>query len=202
MRKRIAVFASGNGTNLQALIDYLDGHDINSEIAMVFSDKQGSKALKRAKKHGIKTYSFSPGEYGSRKSYDEKILSLLKEEKIDLVVLAGYMLIVGKDIVEEFRNRVINIHPALLPCFKGMHAIEDAFNKGVKITGVTVHFVDEDMDNGPIIAQSPVFIDDHDSIETLEEKIHSVEHKLYPKVVELFCYGRLRVVGGKVRLAD
>lgn len=202
MRKRIAVFASGNGSNLQALIDYSSKKDINGDIVLVFSDKEGSRALKRAKKHGIKTNSLDPGRFSSRDVYEKSLIKLLKKEKIDLIVLAGYMRMLGKGFVKEYRQKIINIHPALLPCFKGMHAIGEAYEKGVKITGVTVHFVDEEMDNGPIIAQVPVFIDESDSLEVLEKKIHKTEHILYPKIVENFCNGRIKLEGKKAYIKD
>jgi phosphoribosylglycinamide formyltransferase-1 len=152
-RKRIAVFASGFGSNLQALIDYSTNYGFNGDIVLVFSDNKDAYALKRAKKHSIKFSCFSPSEFVDRKEYDLAILSMLKNEKIDLVVLAGYMLLVGDVIIKDFRNRMINIHPALLPSFKGTHGIKDAFDYGVKITGVTVHFIDEGLDSGPVILQ-------------------------------------------------
>lgn len=202
MRKKIAVFASGNGSNLQAIIDYMAKKDIGADIDMVFSDNIRSMALKRAGNHGIKTFCKSPKESANRQEYDKGIVMILKEQKIDLVVLAGYMLILGREIIKEYPNRIINIHPAILPCFKGMHSIRDAYSKGVKVTGVTVHFVDEDMDNGPIIAQVPVFVDQSDTLDSLEEKIHSVEHKLYPRVVEQYCAGLIKVKGSKVFIKD
>lgn len=202
MKKRIAVFASGFGSNLQALIDYSRNHDINGEIVLVFSNKRNSYALKRAKKSKIKAVFMDPSKYESREQYDSKIIELLEKEKIDLVVLAGYIYLLGKEFVRRFKNKIINIHPALLPSFKGVHGIKDAYSYGVKITGVTVHFVDEDLDSGPIILQSPCYIDSGESVEKLEEKIHKVEHKIYPKAVNLFCEDRLIIKGRKVRIID
>jgi phosphoribosylglycinamide formyltransferase 1 len=196
--KRIAVFASGYGSNLQALIDFSKNDDLYGEIVLVFSDKSGSYALQRAKNHGIKAVFLDTVQFGSRNQYDGQILRILEEEKIDLVVLAGYMLLIGQNIVEKFKNRIINIHPALLPSFKGVHGIKDAFDYGVKVTGVTVHFVDEGLDSGPIIMQQAVEVSEDDNSETLEEKIHIAEHKLYPLAVKYFCAGKLKVVGRKV----
>ena len=200
MKKRIAVFASGFGSNLQALIDYIDNNDISGEIIFVFSNNKDAHALKRAKKHGIKTVLMNPEEFESRKHFDLKIIELLKKERIDLIVLAGYMLMLAPEFIAEFKNKILNIHPALLPSFKGTHGIEDAYRYGVKVTGVTVHFVDEGLDSGPIISQEPVCIDQNGGIEELEKKIHHVEHKIYPKAVKYFCEGRLKVGGRKVKI--
>src|SRR4030043_1790711 len=178
MVKRIAVFASGFGSNLQAIIDYNKDHGLNGEIALVFSNNKDAFALERAKESRIKSVFLDPSDYVTRGEFDEKLIKLLEEEKIDLVVLAGYMFLVSPILVRKFKNRILNIHPALLPSFKGTHGIKDAFDYGVKVTGVTVHFVDEDLDSGPIILQQAVEISEDDSPETLEEKIHEVEHKL------------------------
>jgi phosphoribosylglycinamide formyltransferase-1 len=199
-KKRIAVLASGLGSNLQALIDQAQNLNINGEIVLVFSNNENAYVLERAKKHGIKSASFNPGQFESRQQYDKELLALLKNEKIDLIVMAGYMLLVGQEIIKEFSGRIINIHPALLPSFKGTHGIKDAFDYGVKVTGVTVHFVDEELDTGPIISQEAIIITEDDTIETLEEKIHKIEHKIYPLAVKYFCNGRLAVNGRKVEI--
>ena len=196
--KRIAVFASGFGSNLQALIDFSEKDDLNGKIVLVFSNKSSAYALQRAKNHGIKAVFLDSVQFKTRSQYDEQIAGILEEEKIDLVVLAGYMLLIGQNIVEKFKNRIINIHPALLPAFKGTHGIKDAFDYGVKLTGVTVHFVDEGLDSGPIILQQAVELNEDDSVETLEEKIHAVEHKIYPLAVKYFCAGLLKIKGRKV----
>src|SRR5665647_2014776 len=133
--KRIAVFASGFGSNLQALIDFSKNDDLNGEIVLVFSNKSSAYALQRAKNHGIKAVFLDPLQFKSRGELEERIAGILEEEKIDLVVLAGYMLLIGQNIVKKFKNRIINIHPALLPSFKGIHGIKDAFDYGVKVTG-------------------------------------------------------------------
>lgn len=200
--KRIAVFASGFGSNLQALIDFSLKDDLCGRIVLVFSDKSGSNALQRARDHEINAVFLDPAGFGTRGEYNERILEILEKEKIDLVVLAGYMLLVGKNITDKYKNRIINIHPALLPAFKGTHGIKDAFDYGVKVTGVTVHFVDDGLDSGPIIMQQAIEISEDDTMETLEEKIHAVEHELYPLAVKYFCAGMLKIEGRKVIIGE
>lgn len=200
MRKKIAVFASGNGTNLQALIDYNEKEDLSADIALVFSNNADAFALKRAKKHKIKAVHMDPGEFASREEFEKEILKILKQDKIDLIVLAGYMFLLTPLLVNEYKNRILNIHPALLPSFKGTHGIKDAFEYGVKISGVTVHFVDEELDHGQIIMQAPVYIDSKDTIKSFEQKIHEVEHKIYPLAVKLFCMGQIKIKGRKVEI--
>ena len=202
MGKRIAVFASGFGSNLQALIDYNKNHSLKGEIVLVFSNNKDANALNRAKKNKIKTVSMDPSTYSTREQYDTKIIELLEEEKIDIIVLAGYMLLLSQGFVRKFKNRIINIHPALLPSFKGTHGIKDAYEYGAKVTGVTVHFVDEGLDSGPIILQQAVDIDQDESVEELEEKIHRIEHKIYPLAVKYFCEDRLKIEGKKVKILN
>ncbi len=202
MVKRIAVFASGFGSNLQALIDYNRDHGLNGEIALVFSNNKDAFALERAKESRIKSVFLDPSDYVTREEFDEKIIKLLEEEKIDLVVLAGYMFLVSSIFVCKFKNRILNIHPALLPSFKGTHGIKDAYEYGVKVTGVTVHFVDEGLDSGPIIIQRAVEIDQDEGIDELEEKIHRVEHEIYPLAVKYFCEDRLKIEGRKVKILN
>jgi len=202
MKKRIAVFASGFGSNLQALIDYNNKYGLNGDIVLVFSNNKDAFALVRAKKNNIKAVFMDPTRYSSREKYDSKIIEMLEEEKIDLVVLAGYMLLLSQEFVRKFKNKILNIHPALLPSFKGTHGIKDAYRYGVKVTGVTVHFVDEDLDRGPIILQEAVDIDPDDSVEELEGKIHKVEHKIYPEAVKYFCEDRLEIDGRRVKILN
>jgi phosphoribosylglycinamide formyltransferase-1 len=202
MVKRIAVFASGFGSNLQAIIDYNKDHGLNGEIALVFSNNKDAFALERAKESKIKSVFLDPSDYVTREEFDEKIIELLEEEKIDLVVLAGYMFLVSPIFVRKFKNRILNIHPALLPSFKGTHGIKDAYEYGAKVTGVTVHFVDEGLDSGPIIIQRAVDIDQDESMEELEEKIHRVEHEIYPLAVKYFCEDRLKIEGRKVKILN
>jgi phosphoribosylglycinamide formyltransferase-1 len=202
MVKRIAVFASGFGSNLQAIIDYNKDHGLNGEIALVFSNNKDTFALERAKESKIKSVFLDPSDYVTREEFDKKIIELLEEEKIDLVVLAGYMFLVSPILVRNFKNRILNIHPALLPSFKGTHGIKDAYEYGVKATGVTVHFVDEGLDSGPIIIQRAVDIGQDESMEELEEKIHRVEHEIYPLAVKYFCEDRLKIEGRKVKILN
>ena len=200
MRKKIAVFASGFGSNLQALIDFNEKDDLGGDIALVFSNNPDSQALKRAEKHKIKALHMDPGKFPSREEFESKILDVLEEENIDLIVLAGYMFLLTPLLISAYKERVLNIHPALLPSFKGTHGIKDAYDYGVKISGVTVHFVDEELDNGPIIMQAPVYIDSNDTVESFEKKIHEVEHKIYPLAVKLFCLGKIKIEGRKVQI--
>ncbi len=202
MKKRIAVFASGFGSNLQALIDYNNKYGLNGDIVLVFSNNKDAFALVRAKKNNIKAVFMDPTRYSSREEYDSKIIEMLEEEKIDLVVLAGYMFLLSQEFVHRFKNKILNIHPALLPSFKGTHGIKDAYRYGVKVTGVTVHFVDEDLDRGPIILQEAFLIDPDDSVEELEGKIHKVEHKIYPEAVKYFCENRLEIDGRRVKILN
>jgi len=199
-KKRVAVLASGFGSNLQAIIDQAQELKINAEIVLVFSNNENSYVLERAKKHGIKSVCFGPGQFDSREQFDRELLALLRNEKIDLIVMAGYLLLVGPELIKEFSNRIISVHPALLPSFKGVHGIKDAFDYGVKVTGATVHFVEEELDAGPIISQEAVIIAEDDTLETLEEKIHKAEHKIYPKAVKYFCDGKLVINGRKVEI--
>ena len=197
---RIAVFASGGGTNFQAIIDAQKRGDIKAEIALLISDVSTCFALERAKKAGIKTFLVQKKDFKSEGEFEGAILKELKKEKIDLIVLAGYMKILSGDFIKQYKNKILNIHPALLPSFKGAHGIRDAFQCGVKVTGPTVHFVTEDMDAGPIILQAAVRVMEDDTEETLAEAIHKEEHKIYPRAIQLFVEGRLKIEGKKVRI--
>ncbi|MCX7919176.1 MAG: phosphoribosylglycinamide formyltransferase [bacterium] len=198
----IAVFASGYGSNLQAIIDAIESKQLDARIAIVFSDKKEAFALERAKKHSIPTLYLSAKEFPSREEHEKKIIEHLDPLGVELIVLAGYMRILSPYIIGRYPLRIINIHPALLPSFPGTHGIKDAFDYGVKYTGVTVHFVDEGVDTGPIIAQEVVRIDDNDTLETLELKIHAIEHRLYPQVIQWYSENRIRVDGRKVRIVS
>jgi|YelNatPaOPRAMG01_1025707.scaffolds.fasta_scaffold08231_5 phosphoribosylglycinamide formyltransferase-1 len=184
--KRIVVLGSGEGTNFSAIVEYFRRKQMAIEI-YVISDVEGSGILRRAEAYGI------PRELISRRLKKEERDSLLfqrlTELKPDLIVLAGYMLILPPFIVRAFFQKIVNIHPALLPAFKGAHAIEDAFRYGVKWTGVTIHYVDEGVDTGPIIAQIPVPVYEHDTLETLTQRIHKAEHFIYPLVIEKILGG-------------
>jgi len=194
----IAVLCSGSGTNLQAMIDKVASGYIPAKIALVVSDKADAFALVRAKKAGIETLALDKKNFKSREDFDRKILESLKNKNVGLVVLAGFMRLLSSHFIDEYRNRIINVHPALLPSFKGAHGIKDALAHGVKVTGVTVHFVDENLDNGPVIAQAVVDIKEGDTEESLLERVHKEEHRLYPEAVKLFVEGKLKIDGRKV----
>ena len=198
----IAVFASGSGTNLQAIIDSALRGEIKAKIALVVSDRKDAFALTRAGNAGIETFVLSPKDFKTRTDYDKEIIKELEKRNIELIALAGFMRLVSSYFVGKYRNKILNIHPALLPQFKGTHAIKDAFSQGAKRTGVTVHFVDEKLDHGPIILQEAVKIEKTDTLDTLEEKIHKIEHRLYPKVIKLFVEGKIEIEGRKVRIKE
>jgi len=196
----IAVFASGKGTNFSAILRAVKNGSLKVNVALLVCDRPGAGVLSRAHRAKVKIALVKRNDYPDRGAFERKIIELLRENKIDIVVLAGFMRMLSPDFVKEYKNRIINIHPALLPSFKGAEGIKDAFSYGVKVTGVTVHIVDEEMDHGPIILQEPVKIREDDTLESLEAKIHKVEHKLYPKAISLLAEGRLRFEGRKVRL--
>ena len=189
---RLVVLASGSGTNLQAIIDQLHGRpaDPRIEVALVISDVPGARALERARAAGIATAVFPVADYKSRAAHDLAMVSAVEEAGADLVVLAGYMRLVSPEFVHCLPDRIINLHPALLPAFPGTTSISDAVQYGVKVTGVTVHFVDEGLDSGPIIAQEPVRVEEGDTPESLAARIHAVEHRLLPATIRLIAAGR------------
>ena len=196
----IAVFCSGSGTNLQAIIDAHKRGDIKADFKLVVSDVPSCLALERAKKAGIKTLIVERKDFKSKEDFEAEIIKNLKKEKIDLIVLAGYMRLISADFIDQYKNKILNIHPALLPSFKGTQGIKDAFEYGVKVTGPTVHFVTQDMDAGPIILQGAIKVAQDDTEESLAQAIHKEEHKLYPKAIQLFVEGRLKIEGKKVRI--
>ena len=198
----IAVLASGNGTNLQALIDAEKrGELAGAKIVLALSDNSGAFALKRAKEAGIETFVLETKGFSSREEYDKKIIEQLEKAKVELVILAGFMRILSDHFVDKYHGRMMNIHPALLPSFKGVYGIKDAFDRGVKVSGVTVHFVDRELDAGPVILQEAVKVEENDTEESLEEEIHKIEHRLYPEAVRLFVQARLRIEGKKVKIS-
>lgn len=199
---RIGVLISGNGSNLQAIIDAIDEGALDAQVVAVVSSKEGAYGIERAIKAGIPAYVMAKSDYDDPLAADERIVGLMAEHDAECIVMAGYMRKLTPIVLEAFPNRVLNLHPALLPSFKGAHAIEDAWQRGVKVTGVTVHLANEDYDMGPIIAQRPVEVREDDTIETLEERIHEVEHALYPEVLQALAEGRVQVDReGKVRIA-
>jgi len=194
----IGVLASGRGTNLQAIIEAIEKGKIAGEIKVVISDNPDAYALKRAQQYHIDTRYINFKEFKNREDYDKEIIKILKEKKIELVVLAGYMRILSPYFIKTYKNRIINIHPALLPSFPGLHAQRQTLEYGVKISGCTVHFVDEGVDSGPIILQKAVEVSDDDTEESLAEKILKEEHQIYPRAIQLFSQGRLIIKGRRV----
>ncbi|MDP2653720.1 MAG: phosphoribosylglycinamide formyltransferase [Candidatus Omnitrophota bacterium] len=199
---KFAVLISGNGSNLQAIIDAVKRGEIKAELGLVVSSNHNAYGLKRAEAAGIKTKVFSAKDYTNRQSVDRDMIICLKEEGIDFIVLAGYMRLLTPYFIKHYPQKILNVHPSLLPSFKGIVGIKDAFTYGVKITGVTIHYVDDKMDHGPIIAQETVRVAEDDTLETLTEKVHRTEHRVYPKAIALFVENRLKIKGRKVKTLD
>jgi phosphoribosylglycinamide formyltransferase 1 len=197
---RIVVLASGSGTNLQAILNQLHGGEEGIEVVGVGSDKSGARALERARQAGIETAVFPTSEYDDRAARDRALGDWIEGLEADLLVLAGYMQLLTPEFVGRFRNRVINVHPALLPSFPGIDALQQAIDHGSKITGVTVHFVDEGVDSGPIILQRPVPIPPSRDWDEAEKTIHATEHALLPETIRLIAAGRVRVDEANPRL--
>ncbi len=188
---RLGVLVSGSGSNLQSIIDKLHRGDAGIEVVLVISDNPGAYGLRRAENAGIPTAVFPLGDFPDRPAHDRAMADELERHGVDLVVLAGYMLIVTPALLDRFPQRVINLHPALLPSFPGATPIEDTMAYGARVTGVTVHFVDEGTDTGPIILQEAVEIKYNDTVDSLRERIHAVEHRLLPRAIELIAAGRV-----------
>ncbi len=203
---RLGVLVSGRGSNLQAIIDEIETGTLKAEIAVVISNKQEVPALERAERHGLNAVFLDPKSVADtpdpRQAYDRKLLETLQHHQVQLVVLAGYMKIVTSVLIDSYESRIMNIHPALLPSFPGLHAQRQALDHGVKVTGCTVHFVTEGMDTGPIILQQAVPVEEGDMEEVLSERILKVEHGLLPRAIRLFAEGRLSVTGRTVHIRD
>jgi phosphoribosylglycinamide formyltransferase-1 len=196
----IAVLASGSGSNFEAIAKSVKEGYIKAGLKLLITDKPDSYVRVRARKFGIKDVFVNPKDFKTREDFDKELVNILKKEDVGLVALAGFMRIISPYFINAFRNKILNIHPAILPSFKGVEAIGQAYEYGVKVTGVTVHFVDEKMDHGPIILQEALDIKSGESLEELEERIHKIEHKLYPKAIKLFSEGKLKVESRKVIL--
>ncbi len=197
---KLCVLISGRGSNLQAIIDAIEAGKVNAEIAAVISDVPSAYGLERARKHGIRPISIDRKAFKDKKAYETELLNTLKSLSPDLICLAGYMRIVGKEIISAFPGKIINVHPALLPSFPGLHGQKQALDHGVKVSGCTVHFVDEGCDTGPIILQAAVPVLDNDTEETLSIRILEEEHKLYPKAIQLIVEGRVKIDGRVSRI--
>lgn len=192
-RGKIAIFLSGRGSNFLALADAVQSGNINADIALVFSNKKAAPGLLQARKMGLETLYLGPKNFASRESYDERVAEEVKKREIDLICLAGYMKILTPNLCRKFKNKIINIHPALLPSFPGLHVQQKAIDWGVKFSGATVHFVEAEVDMGPIIIQAVVPVKQDDTEETLSARILKEEHKIYPEAVKLYFEGRLKV---------
>ncbi len=203
---RIAVFASGRGSNLQAIIDGIEAGQVHAQLVAVISNKQDAVALERARKHRVQDIFIDPkpfaGRPDSREAYDRALLDVLEKLDVELVLLAGYMKIVTAVLVNAYTNRMMNIHPSLLPSFPGLDVQRKAIEWGCKLAGCTVHFVTEGVDEGPIIVQAAVPVFDRDTPEILAARILEQEHKIYPRAVQLFAEGRLKVEGRRVLIED
>jgi len=196
----IAVLCSGSGTNLQAIIDSVKSGYIPANIALVVSDNKSAFAITRARSANIETLVLNSKDFKTREDFDKEVVKNLKKKNIGLVVLAGFMRLLSPYFIKEYKNKIMNIHPALLPAFKGTHGIKDSLEYGVKVTGPTVHFVDDKLDNGPIILQRAIEVKDDDTEESLLERVHKEEHKIYPEAVRLFVEGRLKIEGRRVKI--
>lgn len=196
----LGVLASGRGSNLQSIIDACAAGQIPARVAVVFSDNPDAYALERARQAGIPAVHARVGDFYAKEEYERNIIHILTENKVNLVCLAGYMRLVGTDLLQAFPGRIMNIHPAMLPAFPGLHAQEQAWNYGVKYSGCTVHFVDEGMDTGPIIIQAVVPVLEDDTAEHLAGRILEQEHHIYPEAIRLFAEGKLVLEGRRVRV--
>jgi len=199
-RKKIAlgVLVSGSGTNLQAIIDASESGKIDARVAVVISDVPSARALERARKHDTAAVAIERKDFDSKKSFEERIVTTLKEHGCELVCLAGFMRIIGETLLGSYPDRIINIHPALLPSFPGLDAQKQAFDYGVKVSGATVHFVDDKTDHGPIICQKAVEVKEDDTAEALKERILEQEHRIYPAAIQLIAEGRVSIEGRRV----
>ncbi|MFC0559004.1 phosphoribosylglycinamide formyltransferase [Halalkalibacter alkalisediminis] len=181
---RIAIFASGSGTNAEAIIKATQSGLLNAEIALVFTDKPKAKVIERATHYNVRVVAMDPKSFETKAAYEQEVVNELHKSKVSFVVLAGYMRLIGTTLLSAYEGRIVNIHPSLLPSFPGLDAIGQAFQAKVKVTGVTIHYVDEGMDTGSIIAQEPVRIESDDTVDSLQEKVQVVEHTLYPTTLQ------------------
>ena len=198
----LGVLCSGRGTNLQSILAAIDSGQIPAPVGVVLTDVPDAKALERAEKAGIPHFCVNRKQYADKQTFEEALVEKLREHGVTLVILAGFMRILSPYFVHEFPGRILNIHPSLLPSFGGAHAHRDVLAYGVKVSGCTIHFVDDGMDSGPIILQTAVPVLDGDDEDTLAARVLEQEHKLYPRAIELFLKGKLKVEGRKVRILE
>jgi phosphoribosylglycinamide formyltransferase-1 len=200
---KLGVLVSGRGSNLQAFIDNIEKGLLPAEIAVVISDQPDAYSLERARKHNIPAIPLSAkGHKGKREEYDALLVKELQKHQVDLVCLAGFMRIITPTLIKAFPSRILNIHPALLPAFPGLHVQKAALEHGVKFSGCTVHFVDEGMDTGPIIIQAVVPVLDNDTEDSLAERILRQEHTIYSRAIQLYAEGRLKIEGRRVMVVN
>ena len=197
---KLGVLASGRGSNFQSIIDEIEAGSLNASIRLLITDNPKAYAIERSKKHSIEYLYLNPRDLKSKNDFYSKITEELVKRDVDLVILAGFMRIVGKPLIEAFPNRIMNIHPALLPAFPGLHSQKQAVDYGVKVSGCTVHFVDEGMDTGPIIIQAAVVVSPDDTEDTLSERILRLEHKIFPYAIRLYSEGRLYTDGRTIKI--
>lgn len=198
----IAVLVSGNGTNLQSIIDSVEAGRLKVNIRVVLSNNANAFALERAKKHNILVKVVTRANYPEKKDFDQKVTDILNEHSVELVVLAGFMRLLTPVILNAFPERIINIHPSLLPAFPGLEVQEKALQHGVKFSGCTVHFVDEGLDSGPIIIQAVVPVLDNDTADSLSERILEKEHQIYPQAIDYISRGLVEIKGRRVHIKD
>ncbi|MGB9820007.1 MAG: phosphoribosylglycinamide formyltransferase [Pseudothermotoga sp.] len=203
----VGVLVSGNGTNLQSIIDKSETGELPARVVVVISNKSDAYALQRAKNHSIPSYVVRPRDFVDQVSYEQKMIDILNTHRVELVVLAGFMKILSSHFVQAFSGRIINIHPSLIPSFcgkdfYGMKVHQAVIDYGVKVTGATVHFVDENVDAGPIIIQRTVEVKDNDTAETIALKVHQIEHEILSEAITLFAQGRLKIVGRRVLIEE
>jgi phosphoribosylglycinamide formyltransferase-1 len=196
----IGVLVSGSGSNLQSIIDNIEKGTLDAVIRVIISNRGDAYALERAKKHGIPAVVLNHGDYPDRETFDRAMIDILKKHAVELVVMAGFMRVLSPLFLKTFPMRVMNIHPALVPSFQGLHGQERAFDYGVKFTGCTVHFADDGVDTGPVIIQAVVPVYDDDTAETLSQRILKEEHRIYPQAIQYYAEGKLEIAGRKVRL--
>lgn len=201
-KENLGILCSGRGSNLQSIIDNIKNGKINAEIKIVLTDKPNAMALTRAEEAGIKAVCVDRKNFETREAFEESLLKELKDAGVTLVILAGFMRLLSPLFVRAYESRIMNIHPALLPSFQGAHAHRDVLSYGVKVSGCTVHFVDEGMDSGPIILQGAVPVMDDDTEETLAARVLEVEHKIYPEAIRLFTDNKLEIQGRKVKIKE
>ena len=197
---KLGVLISGNGSNLQSIIDHVEKGSLKAIIKIVISNNPEAYGITRAKKHGITIVVLKNGDFKNKEAFDLELIRILKNNCVDLVILAGFMRIITPTLLKAFPHKIMNIHPALLPSFPGIHGQKQALDYGVKLSGCTVHFVDEGVDTGPIIIQSAVQVFDDDTEETLAARILKEEHKIYPQAIQLFAEGKIEIKGRKVRI--